>query len=373
MQDKIWAQNLLDEIYKKELEAAGRNMGVIPYTTVNGRFDDWTDRIWWWTNGFWGGLLWNLYKLYEMNDGDESILRRNAEIIEGKLEKNLMDYQGMDHDNGFKFLLTSVVNYKLTGNVTSKNRALLAAANLAGRFNLNAGLIRAWNDASTGETAGWAIIDCMMNLPLLYWASEEIKDPRFKQIAMKHADTSMKVFIRENGSSNHIVSFHPESGEFIESLGGQGLGVGSAWTRGQAWALYGFTLSYDYTKEQRYLDTAMKAADFFLSQIPEGGHIPVDFAQPKGCGTEDSSAAAIAACGLIELSRAVLEEKARNLYYEAATGLLKAIAQDRLNLTAATDNLLEKCTVAYHSKEQEMAVIYGDYYFVEALSKLLRS
>lgn len=180
MDDREWAQKVIERIYRKEMEVVRRNADRIPYTTEDGRFDDWSgeDKICWWTNGFWAGQLWQLYHVYR-----EDSFRETAERIEDKLDQNLMNYMGMDHDSGFKWLLTAGADYMETGNEESKNRLMLAAGNLAGRLNLNAGMIRAWNDTGSGETAGWAIIDCMMNLPLLYRASELTNDSRiFKHI-----------------------------------------------------------------------------------------------------------------------------------------------------------------------------------------------
>lgn len=157
----------------------------------------------------------------------------------------------------------------------------------------------------------------MRNLPLLYWASETVKDPRFTHIVRRHADTVMRHFIREDGSVIHIGEFDPLTGEFLQSVGGQGYGRGSAWTRGQAWALYGFTLSYLHTKKEKYLYTAEWVADYVLSKIPQNRLIPVDFCQPEDVLWEDSTAAAIFACGLIELSR-VADEVKKTGYYNMA-------------------------------------------------------
>ena len=132
----------------------------------------------WWTNGFWGGILWQLY-----HATGKELYRETAEELEDKLDQCLMNHKGMDHDSGFRWLPTSVVNYRLTGNERSYNRARLAADNMAGRFNPAGHFIRAWNDWGDGQKTGWAIIDCMMNLPLLYWAYEQIEDPRYLQIA----------------------------------------------------------------------------------------------------------------------------------------------------------------------------------------------
>lgn len=144
---------------------------------------------------------------------------------------------------------------------------------------------------------------------------------------------------------------------------------GSTWTRGQAWAVYGFTLSYINTGEERYLETARRVSDYFVFHIPESCFIPVDFCQPEDCPWEDSTAAAISACGLIELSRLV-EGTDKEKYYNAAVKLLQALGEHRCCWDENVDNLLEKCTAAYNDKEHEFAIIYGDYYFIEAIWKL---
>ncbi len=139
--------------------------------------------------------------------------------------------------------------------------------------------------------------------------------------------------------------------------------------RGQGWGLYGFALSYLHTKDKKYLDTSRRIAHYFISNIPENGLIPVDFRQPEECVWEDSTAAAIAACGLLELAKNV-EGRDSDVYLKAALKLLKALDKERCRWDSGVDNLLEKCTAEYHSEEHEFSIIYGDYYFIEALLKL---
>ncbi len=365
MSELKWANEVAEKIKRKVRVTAQRNKDKIPYTTQDGRFDDMCEKnIYWWTNGFWGGIMWQLYHATK-----DEMFRQIAQENEEKLDQVLMEAQGLDHDNGFKWLPTAVANYKVSGDLKARNRGLLAANNLAGRFNLAGKFIRAWNDGGDGDTAGWAIIDCMMNLPLLYWASKEINDPRFKQIAMVHADMAMKYFVREDGSVNHIVEFNPDTGEFVRTHGGQGYKEGSTWTRGQAWAVYGYALSFINTGKEEYLDTAKKTADYFIANIPESGFIPVDFCQPEDCKFEDSTATAIAACGLLEIAKLVSDEEKKK-YYNAAIKLLQSLDRERCNWSHEQDNILEKCTAAFHDKEHEFAIIYADYYFIEAIWKL---
>ena len=382
---KNW-EEIAEKIIKKERAVVERNKGKIPYTAKNHVFDDRSDKkdICWWTNGFYGGTLWQLY-----NATKEELFKDCAIELENKMDACFMDYNGMDHDAGFRWLPTAVANYRLFQGKESKNRALLAAANLSGRFNLNGNFIRAWNDwGDDRDTTDWSIIDCMMNLPLLYWASEELGDPRFKAIAVAHADTAMKNFIREDGSVRHIVGFDPATGEFDRDYGGQGYSEGSSWTRGQTWALYGFTLSYIHTGDKKYLETAIKVADRFAERIPENGLIPVDFDQPKEPYYIDSTAAAIASCGFITLAK-VLENpevcKSGNAtcrmnnseatmlsekYMAAAEKMLSALDEIDCDYDPSHDELLTRCSASYHDKEHEFPIIYGDYYYIEAIWKL---
>ncbi len=360
-----WAYEASEKIKKKMPNVAKRNRHKIPYTTVDGRYDDWTDiNINWWTNGFWGGMMWQLY-----HASKDELYKEIAEELEEKLDRNLMDPFGLDHDNGFKWLTTSGANHKITGNEKSFKRTFLAAENLAGRFNSAGNFIRAWNDPGDGKVAGWAIIDCMMNLPLLYWAYEKTNDPRFYHVAKLHAKTVMKYFVREDYSVIHIGEFNPMTGEFIKSHGGQGYAEGSSWTRGQAWAVYGFILSYIHTHEEVYLEYAKNIGRYFIENIPESGFVPVDFIQPSECKFEDSTAAAIASCGLIEIAKYVDDEE-KEYYLGSALKMLKALYDNRCDFTDEKDNIVEKCTAAFHDKEHEFAIIYGDYFFIEAIWKL---
>lgn len=346
--------------------------GKIPYTTINGVYDDRAsmdmskcdraDGINWWCNGFWAGMLWMMYS--QTHDERYADIAR---LTERKLDACFDLFYGLHHDVGFMWLPSAVNDYRLTGDKDARRRAFHAATLLAGRFNPVGRFIRAWNELPNGDdTRGWAIIDCMLNIPILYWASEESGDPRFRQIAMMHADTVMKAFIREDGSVRHIVEFDPNTGDVVRDYGGQGYAQGSSWTRGQAWGLYGFMMSYAHTGEQRYLDTAIRIARYFLANIPEDGLIPVDFDQPAEPDWHDDTAAAIAACGLLDIAKAV---EAGDVYREAAEKLLCALGEHHCDFSRDTESILQKCSGAYHSAEHEYSIIYGDFFFLEALLK----
>ena len=337
---------------------------IYPYTTRQGKYKNKEVIPYIWTCGFYGGILWYMYKLTY----DEKYLKLGRESAT-HLEQGLTEYYEMTHDVGFQFLFTNVADYKITGDLDSKTRALHAATILAGRYNPKGQFIRAWNDNPyiDGEVSksGYVIIDCMMNLPLLYWASEETGDPRYTQIANLHADTVIKQFIREDGSSNHIVVFDPATGEVVDKPKGQGYAPGSSWTRGQSWAIYGFAMAYHYTKNEKYLETAKKVADYFISQMNDE-YMPIDFAQPAEPKYEDSSAAAITACGLLEILRYTEDEK-----YKNAVDKLMAILYKNCDFTQDDEAILQNCSEMYHLEDtRHVSLIYGDYYMLEALMRL---
>ena len=359
--DKAWLEDVAARLHTKMTYAVGkaREVDYIPYSTENGQWKP--VHIHWWTNGFWPATMWQMYLATK-----DDMFRDEAIRTEKMLDVNLEDFEGLSHDVGFMWLIQSGVRYALEGNKDSYARTMRAAQHLACRYNPN-GFIRAWN----GEgREGWAIVDCMMNLPLLYWASEVSGDPRFRLIAMKHADTAMDVFVRPDGSCNHIIIFDAETGEVLDNPGGQGYESGSSWSRGQAWALYGFTLSYLHTGKQEYLDTAKRVANYFISQITDD-YIPrCDFRQPAEPVLKDNTAGAVAAAGLLVLSQQLPELEAVT-YYDVAVKMLRAMEREDINWDLNDPALLQRCTAAYHDiPGRHITMNYADYYFVEAINML---
>ena len=359
--DKVWLEEVAAKLHTKMTYAVGkaREVDYIPYSTENGQWKP--VHIHWWTNGFWPATMWQMYLATK-----DELYRDEAIRAEKMLDVNLVDFEGLSHDVGFMWLIQSGVRYALEGNKDSYARTMKAAQHLACRYNPN-GFIRAWN----GEgRQGWAIVDCMMNLPLLYWASEVTGDPRFRLIAMKHADTAMQVFVRPDGSCNHIIIFDAETGEVLDNPGGQGYESGSSWSRGQAWALYGFTLSYLHTGKKEYLDTAKRVANYFISQITDD-YIPrCDFRQPAEPVLKDDTAGTVAAAGLLVLAQQLPELEAVT-YYDVAVKMLRAMEKEDINWELNDPALLQRCTSAYHDiPGRHMTMNYADYYFVEAINML---
>ena len=193
MNNNLW----LDAAYQKSLDKitkiSTRIGASFPHVCLDGHYN--CEDPSFWTSGFWGGILWLAYR-----ETHNEEFRTIAEQIEAQLQNPLHDFYDIHHDVGFMYLPTAVTNYLFTGNEESRRTGLIAASHLAGRFNFKGQFIRAWNHKVNPLSTGWAIIDCMMNIPLLFWASKETHDPRFYHIATAHADTVLKHFVREDWS-----------------------------------------------------------------------------------------------------------------------------------------------------------------------------
>ncbi|MCM3626587.1 glycoside hydrolase family 88 protein [Paenibacillus glycanilyticus] len=363
-----WVNEAWEQTVSKVLRTSARIGAGFPHASQGGTYV--LEAPHWWTAGFWPGLLWLLHE----GAGDANLpFRQIAEECELKLDEVLDGYDRLDHDIGFMWTLTSVINYKLNGGEASRRRALKAANYLMGRFNLKGNFIRAWNPWSEGEdNSGWAIIDCAMNVPLLHWAARETGDSRYIHLAEAHMDTVLKHFIRKDGSVRHIVRFDPQSGEVAEYIGGQGFGPESAWSRGTAWAVYGLTLAAKHTDRQEFLDAAKQVSHFFLSQLPEDS-VPVwDFRAPEETKwLRDSSAGACAACGLLLLAELVPAEEASG-YRNAGERILKSLYQNYGSFDQdGEEGLILHGTSHYpERKNMDVPLIYGDYFFVEGLARL---
>nr|WP_235949604.1 glycoside hydrolase family 88 protein [Paenibacillus glycinis] len=329
----------------------------------DGIYDD--ARIDWWTSGFWPGILWLVYDM----TGDARY-KDAAWSRDERLERLFLQPNRFSHDVGFQFLPTAVFKYLLTGDEDAKRRALFAANFLAGRYNPRGRFIRAWN----GDRIGWAIADTAMNLSLLFWAAKESGDPRFAHIATAHADTVVREFIREDGSVHHIVRFDPDTGARAEAIGGQGASPDSAWSRGAAWVIYGMANAYRHTGDAAYLLAARRAANFFLAHLPEDDVPHWDFRSgedPDGEPPRDSSACAIAASGLLELADLLPADEGTD-YRAAAERMLSSLDEHY-----ATWHLADHEAILLHGtgnkpagQNVDVSLIYGDYFFVEAVAKL---
>ncbi|MBR4059489.1 MAG: glycoside hydrolase family 88 protein [Lachnospiraceae bacterium] len=375
-QDKEWIDTVWDKMDKKLRYTAVKNRDKLPFESINGVYsDEKEERITWWTNGFWGGIMWLMYEA----TGNEEY-RKTAERSEEILDGAFKEYKMLHHDVGFMWQLTSCAGYRLLGKKDSCNRSLIAAASLSSRYNLDGDYIRAWNGTSytkdPREAAGFTIIDCLMNLALLYWASEEIEDERFKKIAMRHMDMAIRDHIRPDGSVYHIVCHEVNQVGVRKVFAGQSYSEDSCWSRGLAWAVYGSVISYIHTGKAEYKEAFKKTSAYFLEQCRKTEYLPlIDFCAPSEPVYYDSSAGLCVACALLEMAKHVLLEEAR-YYTQEALKLLKVCDEKCCNYDLGEDALVTMCGRRYPKNDKEVEqytnknIIFGDFFFVEAMCKL---
>ncbi|WP_044212249.1 glycoside hydrolase family 88 protein [Saccharicrinis fermentans] len=317
-----------------------------------------------WCSGFWPGVLWYAYEA----SGDAA-LKKEAERFTASL-KEIAYTPAMDHDIGFQMLPSYGNGYRLTGNVEYKKILLAAADTLATLFNPNVGSIHSW--PFKPQYPHNTIIDNMMNLELLFWAAKNGGEQRLYDIAESHAEVTMKYIVRPDYSAYHLVSLDDKSGAFIEGKAHQGYADESMWARGQTWGIYGFAIAYRETKRKDFLVTSMKMCDRFLERLPEDGIPFWDFDDPAIPNTpKDVSAAAVAACGMLELSGLVMEKTDQQRYYNAALKLLSILSTDKYTCGDENQAILTH-SVGHMPKNSEIDVpiIYADYYYMEALLRL---
>ena len=325
-----------------------------------------------WTAGFWSGILWLGYEY----TGDDHFRQHAVATVENfrdrMARKSIFDH----HDIGFLYSLSAKAQWIIEQDPDARTLTLEAADMLMKRWREEPQLIQAWGREGDPENGGRIIIDCLLNLPLLYWAHVQTGDEAYLRVARLHAEKSRRFLVRGDGSSYHTFYFDPATGDAIRGGTHQGYRDGSTWTRGQAWGIYGFALSARYLKSAEMLDTAKRLARYFVAHLPEDNVAYWDFDAPQEPGTKrDSSASAIAACGLLEIASQLDEGD-----------------PERAELTAAAETAVKSLVLHYSTKGEEAAegflkhgsysvrggaspddyTIWGDYYYLEALLRLAR-
>ncbi|WP_298363859.1 glycoside hydrolase family 88 protein [uncultured Lutibacter sp.] len=348
----------------KDADAANK----IPRTVTAEGEIHWTNPRFDWTEGFFPGSCWYLYEA----TNDEK-WKKAAEKFQSLFEKH--KYKTTNHDLGFVFNCSYGNGYRLTNNKDFKNVMTTAADFLSTRFNSNVGCIKSW-DVTSGWQAerGWkfpVIIDNMMNLELLFEASKLTGNDKYKNIAIAHANTTLKNHFRDDNSSFHVIDYDPETGEVRNKHTAQGFAHTSAWARGQAWGLYGYTVCYRYTKDEKYLEQAEKIAKFITEYkgTPEDGIPYWDYNAPNIPNEpRDVSAAAITASALIEL-----DSFSNNNYQPAIDKIMISLASDKYTAEVGENNhFILKHSVGSipHGNEIDVPLNYADYYYLEALVRL---
>jgi unsaturated chondroitin disaccharide hydrolase len=321
-----------------------------------------------WTAGFFPGELWLMYE-YTGNP----VLRSAAEQWTAGVAPQATNTG--THDVGFMIFNSSGQAYRITGDDGYRQTVLTAAASLDSRFSSVVGATRSWD---FGSWSFPVIVDNMMNLELLFWSSKHGSDPmamqQWSSHAVSHADVTIASHVRPNGSTFHVVDFDPVTGAILSQETHQGYQDWSTWARGQAWGLYGFVMAYRETHASNFLATAEALADYFLSNLP-ADQIPYwDFDAPNIPNEpRDSSAAAIAASGLLELSTLAGDPADRQIYRSAAEGILGSLMSSAYLSDGQVSSgiLLHGTGNKPAGGEIDVSLIYGDYYLIEALVRYL--
>jgi unsaturated chondroitin disaccharide hydrolase len=327
--------------------------------TIGGRWNREGERWTHWCEGFFPGILWLLHR----HTGDPA-WRKWAEQYSRALESRR--YDRAVHDLGFLFLSTYLRWYSLTGDPALRNVLIEAGRTLALRRQKGGYLASFLGPQSL-------FIDIMMNVGIIFWAANETNDVALRAVALEHCQTSQRYLVRPDGGTLHEAIFDPETGQFLRASTQQGYSPDSTWSRGLAWALYGFTTSYRLSGEASFLHAARHCADHYLRRVGPGGVPLWDFDAPDdGKQPWDSSAAAIAASGLIDLAEQLGD--AGRPYHDAALHILDTLCSDEFLARGRPgwEGILLHGMYHYHKNlGVDESVIWGDHFFVEALVKAL--
>ena len=338
---------------------------VVPRNVDNGedewRFVKYKD----WTSGFWPGILWYLYEA----TGDEKWKTEADKAT--RILTPLSQNPAHDHDLGFQVFNSFGNGFRLTGNDEYKTVVLRTADTLATLFHPKVGTILSWPGAYKDKASHNTIVDNMMNLELLFWASENGGTKSLYDLAVTHAKTTMENHFREDGSSYHVVLYDTTTGKKIKGIAAQGYADESMWARGQAWAIYGYTVVFRETQDTSFLDFAQKITDIYLKRLPEDLIPYWDFDAP-GIPNEprDAAAAAITASALLELANYVESEKGDE-YRSKARGMVEKLSTDDYRANDQNSAFLLHATGHKpQNSEVDASIIYADYYYLEALLRL---
>jgi unsaturated chondroitin disaccharide hydrolase len=326
-----------------------------------------------WTTGFWTGEIWLSYEFCQ----DER-LRKAGEIqIDSFLNRINEKIEVDHHDMGFLYSPSCVAGYKLIGSEKGREAAIKAADQLITRYHPVGEFIQAWGAMNASENYR-LIIDCLLNLPLLYWASEETGDYKYREIAQKHIHTAIANVIREDYSTWHTFFFNMETGEPDHGATCQGYRDGSAWARGQAWGVYGSALAYKYTKKEDYIDIFRGVTKYYLEHLPTDMVPYWDLEFTDGSKEpRDSSSASIVACGMLEMAK-YLEKEEAEYYIDLAKRFMKSLKDNyAVKDSKESNGLVLHSTYSNHSPYNtcnhygvDECNSWGDYFYMEALTRL---
>ncbi|ENM5935654.1 glycoside hydrolase family 88 protein [Vibrio mimicus] len=325
-----------------------------------------------WTTSFWTGKIWLAYEW----TGDKKYRTLAQQHIDSFAKRIVLRDHTNHHDLGFLYTLSCLAGKKLTDDSRAGYIALLAAEALMERYHEKCGIIQAWGELDNPEQQGRMIIDCNMNLPLLYQASQLSGRPHYAQIAQRHIEQASRYIIRPDGSTFHTFYMDIATGKPRFGNTHQGLSDDSCWARGQAWGIYGFLLNYRYTQNEQLLDTSQILANYFINRLPEDLVCYWDLSLTDPTSERDSSAAAIVACALFELIKYLpLTHPDRSNYEIIALRILNNLIVHYVNHDPIPGSGLLKHSV-YHFKDNvgvNECCSWGDYFLMEAITRATKN
>ncbi len=316
-----------------------------------------------WTTGFYEGILWLLYEL----TGDKEFYK-SAKHHSGLFHKRLLDRVELEHhDMGFLFSLSSVADYKITGDKQARLDGIEAADWLMERYQPKGRFIQAWGAMDDAASYRF-IVDCMLNIPLLFWASETTGDNKYYEAAYNHMKTSIANIIREDASSYHTFFFDPVTNKPLRGETHQGFSDDSCWARGQAWAVYGLALCCRYTRDEAILPLYTRVTQYFIDHLPSDFVPYWDLIFGDGSGEpRDTSAAAIAVCGILEMNK-YHENQA---FTEAAEKMMTSLSEKYTTKDFPQSNgILKDGMYSRKHGHKPECTSWGDYFYLEALMRM---
>lgn len=322
-----------------------------------------------WTNGFWTAMIWLAYD-YTGDEKYKKVAKIHCESFYKRLENHfVLDH----HDLGFLYTLSTVADYKITADEKSKKNSIWAAEKLLDRYHENGRFIQAWGKKGDANEYRM-IIDCLFNLPLLYWASEEAGDEKFKVVADNHFETAINILIRDDASTYHTHYFDVETGKPTKGITHQGFADDSSWARGQAWAIYGMPLNFKYNKHEKNIYLYERVLNYFLNRLPEDLICYWDLIfTEEDKQFRDSSAAAIVACGILEMDGYIKEHENKEVYVKAAHGMIRSLINKYTTKDMESNGILKEGVYSWHnSKGINECNLWGDYFYMEALMRIYK-
>lgn len=323
-----------------------------------------------WGSGFWPGMVWLAYEL----TGEEKYKEHALSYIDSMHTRIVEKIAVNHHDMGFIYTPSCVSAYKLLGNEKAKEAALMAADHLMTRYSEKGKFIQAWGDVGDPESYR-LIIDCLLNIPLLYWATEMTGDEKYAEAAYNHFQTAVEVCCRADGSTYQTYYFDVNTHEPLRGVTKQGLNDDSAWSRGQAWGIYGPMLTYKYKHDQKSIDTFKATTAYFLNQLPEDYVAYWDLWFTEGdVEPRDSSAASCAICGMLEAYKYMDDaDPYKQIFYNAAKRIMNSLIDNYLTKDIPESDGLLKCATYYKAGNLGIHELntWGDYFYMEALMRFL--